>query len=344
MWKTTISETSSGARFRAQITPLNPKKLIQDYFHFTRNDRAGILVILAVMMGVILLPEWLESRSGTVVPVRDSVWAGMQEAGSRFTPNSGNYADRQVSGNWQQVTGNRKQEAGSRTIKGELFYFDPNHLDAAGWARLGLRDKTIGIILNYVSKGGHFRKTEDLQRIYGLHPDEYSRLAPWVKISEVSNPETKSSPTAYSKTPAVSREKTTRLVDINQSDTTAWISLPGIGSKLASRIILFREKLGGFYSVDQVGETFGLADSVFQKLKSSLLMSPFSLRKININTAAVEQLKSHPYIRYELARPIIAYREQHGLFKQLNELIKIPGITEARFRQIAPYLKLDDQE
>ncbi|MBL0333848.1 MAG: helix-hairpin-helix domain-containing protein [Chitinophagaceae bacterium] len=334
---------------------MNPKKLIQDYFHFTRNDRAGILVILAVMLGVILLPELMEKRSGDRMQAtgyREQEAGGRQqeagsreqEAGSRFTPNSETYSGEQEAGGRQQGTGNWQLETGNKAKKGELFYFDPNQLDRAGWTRLGLRDKTIGIILNYVSKGGHFRKKEDLQRIYGLHPDEYSRLAPWVRISEVSNPETKYSPTAYTKTPAMTREKTIRPVDINQSDTTAWISLPGIGSKLASRIILFREKLGGFYSVDQVGETFGLADSVFRKIKTALLMSPFNLRKININTATVEQLKSHPYIRYELARPVIAYREQHGLYKQLNELIKIPGITEARFQQLVPYLKLDDLE
>lgn len=314
-----------------------------------------MLVILVVMVGVILLPGWLERRAGR----------RQQETGSRLVRASEPYSGKQGTGNWQQATGNRnrvagsgltgtgnwqqvtgnyRQNAGSRSKKVELFYFDPNQLDALGWARLGLRDKTIGIILNYVSKGGKFRKPEDLQRIYGLYPDEYSRLAPWVRISEAPITETKSSPTAYTKTPAVSKEKTIRPVDINQSDTTAWISLPGIGSKLASRIILFREKLGGFYSVDQVGETFGLADSVFRKIKTLLLMSPFSLRKININTATVEQLKSHPYIRYELARPVIAYREQHGLFKQLNELIKITGITEARFQQLVPYLKLDEQE
>ena len=87
MWKTTISETSFGTRFRAQITPVNPKKLIQDYFHFTRNDRAGILVILAVMLGVILLPELMEKRSGD----------RMQATGYR-----------------EQEAGGRQQEAGSR--------------------------------------------------------------------------------------------------------------------------------------------------------------------------------------------------------------------------------------
>jgi competence ComEA-like helix-hairpin-helix protein len=56
------------------------------------------------------------------------------------------------------------------------------------------------------------------------------------------------------------------MVDINTADTTTWIALPGIGSKLSQRIVNFREKLGGFYKVEQVGETFGLADSTFKRL------------------------------------------------------------------------------
>ena len=67
-------------------------------------------------------------------------------------------------------------------IKGELFYFDPNTITGSDWKRLGLRDKTIKTIENYRSKGGHFYKPEDLQRIYGLHDDEYERLKPYIKI------------------------------------------------------------------------------------------------------------------------------------------------------------------
>lgn len=53
-------------------------------------------------------------------------------------------------------------------------------------------------------------------------------------------------------------------IDINTADTTAFIALPGIGSKLANRIVSFRSKLGGFNSVEQIREVYGLKDSVFQ--------------------------------------------------------------------------------
>ena len=60
------------------------------------------------------------------------------------------------------------------------------------------------------------------------------------------------------------------MVNINTADTSAFIALPGIGNKLALRIVNFRDKLGGFYSIDQIGETYGLPDSVFRKIKPIL--------------------------------------------------------------------------
>src|SRR6185503_6381802 len=158
-------------------------------------------------------------------------------------------------------------------VKGELFYFDPNTISSADWKRLGLRDKTIQTIEKYLSKGGHFYKTEDLQKVYGLHKDEYERLLPHVKIESktLASSEQFVSPKPGNET-QLSKSYTAKYaaIDINTADTSALISLPGIGNKLASRIVNFRDKLGGFYSIEQVGETYGLPDSTFQKIKQWL--------------------------------------------------------------------------
>jgi|SRR5690348_9596129 len=129
-------------------------------------------------------------------------------------------------------------------------------------------------------------------------------------------------------------------IDINLADTTAFIALPGIGSKLAERIVKFREKLGGFYAIDQIGEVYGLADSVFQKIRSLFLLAPFPVRKISINTASLDDLKAHPYIRFNIAKSIIAYREQHGDFSAIDDLKKLVVITDDIFIKVYPYLEL----
>ena len=117
--------------------------------------------------------------------------------------------------------------------------------------------------------------------------------------------------------------------------------MPGIGSKLATRIITFRDKLGGFYSLTQIGETFGLPDSTFQKIKQYLKLENTSIRKININNATIDQLKAHPYIKWSLANPIIAYRNEHGFFSKIEDLKKVMAVTEDIYNKISPYLTVE---
>ena len=90
----------------------------------------------------------------------------------------------------------------------------------------------------------------------------------------------------------------------------------------------------------QVGETFGLSDSTFQKIKQYLKLENETIRKININTATVDELKAHPYIRWSLANPIVAYRNEHGPFLKVEDIKKVMAVTEDAYKKIAPYLSL----
>jgi len=80
------------------------------------------------------------------------------------------------------------------------FKFDPNELDAAGWKQLGIRDRTIQTILNYRSKGGRFRKPEDLRKIWGMLPADADRLIPYCSIEKQNYP-TKIFPAITTKSP-----------------------------------------------------------------------------------------------------------------------------------------------
>ncbi|HLA52193.1 MAG TPA: helix-hairpin-helix domain-containing protein, partial [Flavitalea sp.] len=72
-----------------------------------------------------------------------------------------------------------------------------------------------------------------------------------------------------------------RQIDINKADTSAFISLPFIGSKLAARIVLFRTKLGGFYSREQLSEVYGIQDSVYHIVKNFLTCDAADIEKLN---------------------------------------------------------------
>jgi DNA uptake protein ComE-like DNA-binding protein len=99
--------------------------------------------------------------------------------------------------------------------------------------------------------------------------------------------------------------------------------------------------LGGFVKVEQVGETYGLADSVFQKIKPMLVLGNNEIRKLPLNSASKENLQQHPYIRWKGAQSIVTYREAHGSIKSIKELLSIPYFTEELFGKLEPYLSIE---
>ncbi|PSL36072.1 ComEA family DNA-binding protein [Chitinophaga ginsengisoli] len=137
-------------------------------------------------------------------------------------------------------------------------------------------------------------------------------------------------------------QKSIPVLDINTADSALWESLPGIGPVLAARIVKFREKLGGFYSISQVGETYGLADSTFNKIQASLRLHKVSLKKIDLNQMDEKSLAQHPYIRYKLARLIVLYRNNHGPFRQVEDLLGIPLVDDSIYRKIEHYIKTEN--
>lgn len=130
------------------------------------------------------------------------------------------------------------------------------------------------------------------------------------------------------------------IIFINSADSTAWEALPGIGPTLAARLIRFREKLGGFYSIAQVAETYGLPDSTFQNIQASLRLDSGSLKKLNINQMDEKSLGQHPYIRYKLARLIVQYRSNHGPFSHAEDLYNIPLVNDSIYRKLEKYISL----
>jgi competence ComEA-like helix-hairpin-helix protein len=321
-------------------------EFIKDYLAFTRKERIGILTVVSVILFTLFLPDIISKTSRNRPIKMDTAWmAAVKRSEIKTQDSSDDHYQKNDNENAYVYQYDKRKSSYNENdiIKGELFYFDPNTITRSEWKRLGLMDKTIKTIENYRSKGGRFYKPEDLQRIYGLHDDEYERLKPYIKI-ESKTPKTNErfvSPEPKNEIqPSNTYAARYSIIDVNIADTAAFISLPGIGSKLATRIVTFREKLGGFYSIEQIGETYGLPDSTFQKTKQYLKLDNPSVKKININTATVDEMKTHPYIKYSLANPIVAYRNEHGLFSKIEDIKNVMAVTNEIYKKIAPYLSL----
>lgn len=225
-----------------------------------------------------------------------------------------------------------REEAPSPAQKKEKFRFDPNTASLEQLTRLGIPARTAATILNYRSKGGKFRHKEDLQKIYSLKPEVYTELESWISLPVKADTGARKKQEKYDTGKA--RAEKAPPFDINTADTTALKNLRGIGSVLASRIIRFRDALGGFHSPEQLDETYGIPPDVLATLKKAVVIgSPVS--RIPVNEA--ENLR-HPYLKAHQAKAILLYRRQHGPFRSVEDLRQIRLLDEETIRKIEPYL------
>ncbi|HZI01610.1 MAG TPA: helix-hairpin-helix domain-containing protein [Flavisolibacter sp.] len=307
---------------------MNTNEFFRSYFGFDKKDRLGALLLLMIILALYALPKVFPKKASTPILEDTAVLAAIDTLKSTTL--------KHIENDFPDKMGyvEKNYVPDYTTIK--PFHFNPNTLDLEGWKRLGLPERNAKTIINYRNKGGKFYKREDLQKIWGLPAGFYDHVSAFIDLpASFQHAQFKSEKETFN-TPK--KEKIISHININEADTSALIALPGIGSKLASRIINFRDKLGGFYTPEQIRETYGVPDSTFQKIKHLFKIDPQLIRKINANTASKDQLKNHPYIKWHIANAIVEYRNQHGPFKELAELKRIVLIDESLFQKISPYL------
>jgi len=129
-------------------------------------------------------------------------------------------------------------------------------------------------------------------------------------------------------------------VPFSEADSIILQIVPGIGPGTAGRIIKYRENLGGFHSTSQLIEVYGMKPETIDLLWNFFEFTPAIFRKINLNQGTIEEISSHPYITYGEAKVIVAYRNQHGVFQSIDDLLKIRIFKEEWIRKLAPYLDL----
>lgn len=312
---------------------------LREYFYFTRKERNGILLLLLLSLAVAFFPVKKMVRQPAAEIIDDSLKRQLIALSMRPEPDKDFHSSFHSYRKSREGGGYRKPEQWA--TPDAYFYFDPNTLDAEGWRKLGMPDKNIQTLQHYLEKGGKFRQPGDLRKIWGIPTERAEQLIPFVRIDPGSPPSANAGTSNLK--PALGKPyRMPASIDVNRADTTEWISLPGIGSRLASRIVAFRDKLGGFVSINQVAETFGLSDSTFQMIRSRLVCTNPDIRRININRATVEELRVHPYIRYPIAGAIIQYRKQHGEFAAVDDLRKLVMVTPEIFTRISPYLSVEE--
>lgn len=228
------------------------------------------------------------------------------------------------------------------------FAFDPNKLPVEKWKLLGFTERQIQVIKNYESKGGQFRTKADVAKMYVISDGDFERLEPYIDLPD-NLPRTDGVKRPHPSQKSVSADNMAKsikrkiAINLSTADTAALKEVHGIGSVLASRIVRFRDALGGFHTIEQLKEVYGLSEEQFEKMESALSLGDTPVKKWDVNDLSVEQLAQHPYISRKEATHIVRYREQHGAFNSLADLEKVYALNSDFLRKIAPYFGFRDQ-
>ena len=78
----------------------------------------------------------------------------------------------------------------------------------------------------------------------------------------------------------------------------------------------------------------------YEIIQDQISVNPNLITKIELNSITIDQLKSHPYIRWNIANSIIKMREQRKGFKSIDEIKESVLINEELFEKLKPYLAL----
>lgn len=128
------------------------------------------------------------------------------------------------------------------------------------------------------------------------------------------------------------------LVELNSADTTTLKRVPGIGSVFARRIVKFRNILGGFYSVEQLSEVYGIDQERYDALKAWFTVDPSAIRKLPLGKIPADSLSRHPYISFRQARAIDKLVKQNGGIVGWQSLELLEEFTADDKIRLHPYL------
>ena len=301
----------------------------KDFFYFSLSERRAIYILLVLIAVLIIAIIWTPTsgvQSIYDVAEADSLALKLKQKEERksFSKN-------------ERIQG---------TVPTTLAPFEPNLADSIELLRLGLPSYVVNNVIKYRQKGGRFSTPESFARIYGLTEEKFMELKPYIYISKdfIKKPEQRKflqeRPKREHKMdslPKPFKYPEGTLVDVNAADTTELKKIPGIGSGIARRIVAYRNRLGGFYSLEQLNEVEFVSADLFKWFK----LESDSIRKLPINRVGLDKLRAHPYINFYQAKVIVEYRRKRGEIKSLSQLSLYEEFTEKDLKRLSAYVSFD---
>lgn len=309
----------------------------KDWLFFTKNQRIGIIALLSIIL-LLIIAKW-------ILPL---LFPSPKNGSDNFTQEAQQFIDslkiKENSPNRQDYFSDsyyypRETYPPYQSYQQQqlpepvLFVFNPNTLDSAGFVKLGLKPYIASNILKYRAKGGKYKTVADFGKVWGVTPEKLEELKAYIDIPAEAPPPQQATPGYVKKVDDI-------VLELNSCDTAQLQQIRGIGAGFAKRITGYRKRLGGYVSVNQINEIYGVTPELYSQLAPHFTVNnAAAITKIDVNRASIERLRAHPYLNFYKAKAIYELRRNKGSLKSIDDLKSLPDLDNASLQKIAPYLE-----
>lgn len=291
-------------------------KSLNQYFHFTKQQRIGVFILFLIMIGLQLFYFLSDFNISEAKNSEREEWLALQSEIDQ-----------------QKLT--------EKDVKPTVYLFNPNFISDYKGYKLGMSVEEIDRLMAFRKENKYVNSAEEFQAVTGVSDSLLKEISPLFKF-----PDWKQNKKNYSVEKKefivknFPKKEKLEIININEATQEDLMKIYGIGEGLSSRILKQKEIVGSFVSMEQMKEIWGLSPEVINELNAHFkVVIPLNLKKINVNDASLKELAQFSYFKYGLAKQIVTYRSMNGNFNNIEDLSKIKDFPVEKAKIISLYLE-----
>ncbi|OXB01633.1 ComEA family DNA-binding protein [Flavobacterium pectinovorum] len=292
-------------------------KALQHHFKFTNQQRLGIFLLLGIIVILQMIYFFVNfSIQEKTFSPEEEQWLSLQSEIDSLKVEKYN-------------------------VVAKVYTFNPNFISDYKGYKLGMSVQEIDRLLAFRKENKYVNSAKEFQEITKISDSLLNVISPLFKFPDwIQNKKSfKTDRVEYVHKEYPKKEKII-LSDINEASQEDLMKIFGIGEALSLRILKQKEILGGFISMEQMKDVWGLSPEVLFELNTHFkIVTVPNFKKIAVNDASLKELAQFPYFRYALAKQIITYRSMNGNFKNIEDLAKIKDFPVEKAKIISLYLE-----
>jgi competence protein ComEA len=242
--------------------------------------------------------------------------------------------------------------ASTNTTINRLFNFDPNTIDSLHALELGIPERQVKSLIHYRQKGGYFKSPDDFAKLYGLPPNLFAQLRPYIVMpsnlyrnslnGQTWQPKFELNGRNKFNNKADNKEGAKWTIDINKADAAEWMCKTNLSSPIVQRILAYKSYLGSFSNVHQIQKVYGMSDSLYQSIRGHLSIQQSALNVLNANTMQFKDWKALALFSDQQIWNILKMKKEDGGRIYWKKLVVLCDMGEVEALALKSKLNISD--